>query len=468
MLSTNTRLRTVRTGDHCIIKRIIGSGGQGEVYEVEVNGSTMALKWYYPFTATSEQRQILEILIDHGFTDPRFLMPLDIVELENPGHPKKTGKGKDTKANDSRSRKNKDRSKQKMADGERSFGYLMELKDPVYQSMVKLLTREIEPDFHTLITSAYNLVDAFIYLHLQGYAYKDMNLNNVFMDPATGKIVIIDNDNVVVNGYKGSNIGGTYPFMAPEIVRGDASPTINTDLHSMAVLLFNMFFLDHPLHGRKEYMIHCWDEPAMRSIYGEDPVYIFDPGNDSNRPIPGYHMNPLEFSRIYPDFFMKFFERSLCDGIRNPGQRVRETVWRQALIRLRDCIQFCSCGAENFHCSNDPGSNVCWKCRNHLPNPLILETKDSNVVLNFNTTIYAHHVDSSQRYNFKTVIAVVLQHPKHPDVWGLKNVSGGNWIIRPHSGDRIVIGPERSVTMKKDMKIDFGSSRGKLLIGGSG
>ncbi len=468
MLDKSTRLRTVRTGDQCIIQEMIGSGGQGEVYEVEVNGISMALKWYYPFTATPEQRQILEILIDHGFTDTRFLMPLDIVELESVKPVSGTRKVRDKKGNASSSHKMKDQLNDRKSDRESSFGYLMELKDPEFKSMVKLLTRDIEPDFHTLITAAYNLVDAFIYLHLQGYAYKDMNLNNVFMVPETGEIVIIDNDNVVVNGYKGSNIGGTYPFMAPEIVRGDASPTINTDLHSMAVLLFNMFFLDHPLHGRKEYMIHCWDEPAMRSIYGEEPVYIFDPGNDSNRPIPGYHVNPLEFSRIYPEFFMNFFERSLCGGIQNPDQRVRETVWRQALIRLRDCIQYCSCGAENFHCTDDPEPPICWKCKTLLPNPLILETRDSRVVLNFNTTIYAHHVDSRQRYNFNSVIAVVQQHPRHPDVWGLKNVSGVNWIIRPPSGDRIVIEAEKSVTMRKDMKIDFGSCRGKLLIGGSG
>ena len=30
---------------------LLGAGGQGEVYEVETEGTKMALKWYFPQTA---------------------------------------------------------------------------------------------------------------------------------------------------------------------------------------------------------------------------------------------------------------------------------------------------------------------------------------------------------------------------------------------------------------------------------
>ena len=45
------------------VNRLLGAGGQGEVYEVDCNGSLFALKWYFKHTATLSQKNILENLI---------------------------------------------------------------------------------------------------------------------------------------------------------------------------------------------------------------------------------------------------------------------------------------------------------------------------------------------------------------------------------------------------------------------
>ncbi|HLC14775.1 MAG TPA: hypothetical protein VJL89_00915 [Thermodesulfovibrionia bacterium] len=37
----------------CKIEQFIGSGGQGEVYQVDMSGKPMALKWYFKPAATS-------------------------------------------------------------------------------------------------------------------------------------------------------------------------------------------------------------------------------------------------------------------------------------------------------------------------------------------------------------------------------------------------------------------------------
>ena len=65
--------------------------------------------------------------------------------------------------------------------------------------------------------------------------------------------------------------------MAPEIVRGEAKPTTESDLFSLAVLLFYMLMMHHPLEGKKESDIKAFDLPAMNKIYGLEPVFIFDP-----------------------------------------------------------------------------------------------------------------------------------------------------------------------------------------------
>src|SRR4051812_36185407 len=125
--------------------------------------------------------------------------------------------------------------------------------------------------------------------------------------------------------------------MAPEIVRGDALPSTQTDLFSLAILLFYMFVVHHPLEGKRESNIRCLDLPAMTKLYGTDPLFIFDPSNDGNRPVPGYQDNAIAFWAVYPQFFRDLFTRAFTHGLTDPQNgRVRETEWRAAMLRLRD------------------------------------------------------------------------------------------------------------------------------------
>lgn len=90
----------------------------------------------------------------------------------------------------------------------------------------------------------------------------------MFFDPDTGDVLICDNDNVSANGIDNSSVYGTPRFMAPEIVMGQAKPSRNTDLYSLAVLLFYMFMMGHPLEGKLEAEIKCMDIHAMNKLYG--------------------------------------------------------------------------------------------------------------------------------------------------------------------------------------------------------
>ncbi len=59
------------------VKKLLGAGGQGEVYEVSCDSidkkekrsfesGRYALKWYYKHTATNRQKKILDKLIERG------------------------------------------------------------------------------------------------------------------------------------------------------------------------------------------------------------------------------------------------------------------------------------------------------------------------------------------------------------------------------------------------------------------
>lgn len=255
----------------CTVEQFLGGGGQGEVYRANLSGRPVALKWYFPHQATSEQLAALTTLLKMGAPNAKFLWPLELAaESGVPG-----------------------------------FGYIMPLREPRYKGIVDLMKRRIEPSFRALATAGLELAHSFLQLHAKGLCYRDISFGNVFFDPDTGEVLICDNDNVAVDGKTQGGILGTPRFMAPEVVRGNALPSTQTDLFSLAVLLFYMLMVHHPLEGQAEAAIRCFDLPAMTKLYGTAPVFIFDPNNASNRPLPGYHDNAIAFWPIYPPIFAR-------------------------------------------------------------------------------------------------------------------------------------------------------------------
>ncbi len=423
--------QTVQLSKHnapCIVEQFLGGGGQGEVYKATVNGQAVALKWYFAEQATADQQHNIEDLIKKGAPNNTFLWPMDIAT----------------------------------AQGTKGFGYIMPLREARYKSLFDLMKRRAEPSFAALITAAYQLAESFHQLHGKGLCYRDISHGNVFFDPQTGEVLICDNDNVSVNGQQRAGVYGTPRFMAPEIVRSEAKPNTQTDLFSLAVLLFYMLMMHHPLEGQKESDIKCFDLPAMNKIYGFEPVFIFDPQNASNRPVTGYHDNALVYWPFYPQFLRDLFSKAFTEGIHNPNNRIRESEWRLALIRLRDSIVYCShCHSENFA---DPqltaSQKICWACQKQFALPARLHIDNQVIMLNANTQLFAHHIDPNRKYDFSQAVAIMQQHPQNPAQWGLKNLSANIWQITTSEGTVKTVEPQRSVGLAIGTKISFGVADG--------
>ncbi len=425
ILKPGQKVRTSR--GNCIVEKFLGSGGQGEVYQALLDGKPVALKWYYPTSATSDQQKALETLIKIGAPSDRFFWPTDFATASTTS----------------------------------GFGYVMPLRDPRFRSIVDLMKRRIEPSFRALATAGLELSHSYLQLHAKGLCYRDISFGNAFFDPQTGEILICDNDNVAIDNQSPSAVYGTPRFMAPEIVRGDAVPSTQTDLFSLAVLLFYMFVMHHPLEGKKELAIKCLDLPAMKMLYGTEPLFIFDPSDNSNAPDPQYHRNALAFWTVYPRFLRDVFTKAFTDGITDPQHgRVRESNWRSVMVRLRDSIIYClHCNAENFHDSQE----ACWSCRRHLQLPPRVRIGKNFVMLNHDTFLFAHHVDEEKRYDFTQRVAAVTKHPIDPEIWGLKNLSLETWSTINHKGEVKDVSPGRSVTLALGTRINFGHAEGEIL-----
>jgi eukaryotic-like serine/threonine-protein kinase len=417
------------------VGQLLGSGFRAEVYSANLAGKPVALKWFSPGSASAELKQAIEALVKIGPPSENFPWPMELTSAE----------------------------------GVPGFGYIMPLRDPRYKGIVDMMKRRIDPTFRLLTTMALELSHSFLQLHAKGLCFRAIDFGNIFFDPSTGELILY-NDNVTVDGNTEGEILGTPRFVAPELLRGDAPPSIQTDLFSLSVLLFYLLVQHHPLEGKRESSLESYDHSAMMKLYGTDPLFVFDPDDCTNEPVPGHHDNAITFWPIYPKFLRDTFTRAFTQGLRDPKNgRVSENEWRAVMVRLRDSILYCRCGSENFYdaaalqaSGGKPGR--CWSCRKEIQLPARIRIGKNVVMLNHDTQLFPHHVDEQKMYDFAKPVAEITRHPTNPSIWGLKNVSDEKWVSKLADGTPNDVEPGRSLSLAIGTKIFFGTAEGEIRV----
>lgn len=422
MLKTGDQLNC-DSGALVTVGEVLGAGGQGEVREGRMSdGRMVAIKWYYPQFETGDLRESIATLVRAKAPSAHFLWPEDIVVQGD------------------------------------HFGYVMPLRPANYAGLSEVLGRTVSIGFRELVRAASHVVAAFKALQAKGLFYCDISDGNLFVDPASGDVMICDNDNVG-STRTASKVLGTPKYMAPEIVRGDAKPSALTDSFSMSVLLFLLLMNDHPLHGAAESKIHVLDALAMRKIYGTDPLFIFDPNDQSNRPVAGVHVNAPLFWPLYPESVREIFTRVFTAGLADPGRRPTFGEWEAAFAAASDAIYLCGeCGRQNFYCRETTGA-ACWSCRRMLAKPTRLLIGGRNmVVMDPHSKLYPRHMTkSSDVAPGDSPVAEVSKHPTQ-DVYGLRNLGERQWFATPNgSGTARPVAQGQSIALIPGTRIDFGA-----------
>lgn len=429
-LQAGDRARLQSGRETVLVGKRLAEGGQGAVHLAEVNGQQFALKWYEAsrnalmgnwFAAN------LAALVQRGKpAHAAFIWPIDMVMCQERG----------------------------------GFGYLMPLMDVRFRSFARMLKAAELPGFRTLIQIGINLVDAFAALHTNGLCYRDISFGNIYVDPESGDVAVIDNDNVGPNGGE-TVVRGTPQFMAPEVIRGEVPPSIETDLYSLAIFLFFLFCFGHPLDGEAVEASYSWEDHRLSEQeillkhYGHEPVFVFDPANDTNRPLPDAPVR--NWWDIYPKFFRNLFVKSFTTGLTDPSLtgRLTEGMWRRGLQRLTDCVWQCGhCAAATFYDPDDPGHR-CWSCGTIPPPAMLITTPGFAVVLATGAVLTGRHFKWPAMAD--QVLAEVESDPRYPGAL-LRNRTDEIWTVRPAGEEPKKVKPGHRL-LARPMIIEFAGKR---------
>lgn len=405
--------------------RKIGEGGQGSVWEVEKasDGKKMALKWYKKRFATPVREKILRSLIDQGpppspHPDILYIWPLDLVR--DPSIP--------------------------------GFGYVMELFDSgqflSLNELIHDITSEKRKDLpvETLARLSYLMVQAFDSLHAQGYAYCDISPGNVVFDPDNRRVAICDNDNVVLN-WNQVDVIGTPEYMAPEVALGKTPPNMQSDLHSIAVVLYELWTWLHPFWGAQTEKVRSWDLPAIRRYYAESPIFHHHPFDPRNRidGIAELTIHRLRWEELCPERLKQLFIRAFTTGVTNPDIRPRLIEWKQAFLEMEANAVICSCGAHNI-VDLDVTASRCFHCQQPLPDRAYLDFRTptrSRLALRPGAEIRAHHLGRLDPHKAHQVIGRVEPHPHKSNALILRNLSQTPWTYRANNKE-LIIEPQKA------------------------
>lgn len=235
----------------------------------------------------------------------------------------------------------------------------------------RFLEQEELGDFRSMLKMSISLARAIRRMHQAGLAHSDLSCNNVLIDPKSGECVVIDIDSLVVPGVFPPEVAGTRGYIAPEVLAtmtlpfgapGRKLPSSYTDLHALAVLIYEYLLLRHPLMGPKIYSKESSEEDDFLAM-GPQATFIEHPTDHSNRP-DNLQMTIHDLGPYLEALFLKSF----VEGLHQPDMRPTAMEWEKGLVKTWDLLHPCenpACAAGWF-ILHDVKHPVCPFCGQHV------------------------------------------------------------------------------------------------------
>ena len=167
--------------------------------------------------------------------------------------------------------------------------------------------------FKKRLRTAAIVFDSLHHIHQSGLTFCDISPNNILVGKKKWGIAFIDTDNVVVGNYEVPDIIGTPRYIAPEIINKTASATQESDVFSMASIVFELLTFYHPFVG-DGLMNASPDEEELAYKGLKDYVLLKDTSNKMEKTL----LADTYLSKKLRDLFYQTFVTGLNDKYRRP------------------------------------------------------------------------------------------------------------------------------------------------------
>ena len=227
----------------------------------------------------------------------------------------------------------------------------------------KFLAPEEKGDWFKYFQICINISRAVRRMHAAGLAHSDLSYKNVLIDPSTGSASLIDIDGLVVPGKYPPDVLGTPDFIAPEVIAtkhlnlrdfNRKLPSIATDRHALAVMIYMYLLNRHPLRGGK---VNDLDSAKDEELsMGTKALFVEHPTDRSNQvkvkqlqdsQLPQSDPNKRPYTICGP-YLKTLFDKAFIEGLHDPSKRPSANEWEQALLKTVDLMQPCT----NSKCAN--------------------------------------------------------------------------------------------------------------------
>ncbi|MDR1035421.1 MAG: kinase [Deltaproteobacteria bacterium] len=193
-------------------------------------------------------------------------------------------------------------------------------------------------------------------LHSAGLVLADLSDNHLLIDPPTGSVLVTGTDQIFSPGEFSSDVLGSRGYMAPETVKNmyiharqseKCQPSVETNLHSLAVLVYGLLLHRHPLLGLADWTL----DDALRESrkLGKGALFIEHPKDPANRLLPytGWEdflpwadTDQVPFAVLGPHLG-KLFIDAFVRGLHVSRLRPTALAWEDALARTLDLMVPC-------------------------------------------------------------------------------------------------------------------------------
>ena len=440
---------TVQPGVDARVERFIGCGGFGEVYAVNTAKGRYALKWFSSAELYDDVRRSCYFSKKYYDLPVNVTWPLVLSEKREDG-----------------------------------FGYLMELLDDKYRPLTDLFTGKLHMSASSLTEAAINLTHSLRIIHSVGCFCTDLHDGNIFIDPDSGSIKLIDSEHITddvpeyarrfhrsdrvsliesallsdttlgFSASDGEHLPRSIRFMAPEYVNGSSESGLLNDRYSLAVILFMMLCRVHPFERLKKPGRAI---PVLSDIYSCDTVFIFDEGDSSNAPDPEKDSTIIERWEMLPEYIKKLFRRAFSQAaMKTPARRPADVDWLSALGRMQAEALFCSRCGRCFIPESYDAEYKCPYCGKRRDAQFCLKLYDTFFVPEKGRILRRLHAGLKSYKNCLDPIAEIVAKDHDQTILGLKNLSPDSWTVSVGCEQK-EIPPGKIIRLTAGMVCDLGS-----------